>query len=57
MNYSINIDDIAGIKRAYNKAVKEKKDDFLYKGRPFLVAYAKYLLEYYETIIKNSKKY
>jgi hypothetical protein len=51
--------DLPVLKRLYNKALKEKKDSFIWKGQLFLIGYAKYLLEYLEMqlkeIIKNKK--
>ena len=38
---------LSGLKRAYKKAVDEKKEMFRYKECDFLVSYAKYLIEYF----------
>lgn len=35
-------------KKEYKKAVEEKKDTFIFDGNEFLVAYAKYVIEYLE---------
>lgn len=40
--------DLKPLKTAYQKAVKEKKDFFLYKGQEVVTTYAKYLIEYLE---------
>ncbi len=40
--------DLKPLKAAYQKAVKEKKDFFLYKGQEVVTTYAKYLIEYLE---------
>lgn len=37
-----------GLRKAYNKAVKEGKDQFKFKDADFVTGYAKYFLEYYE---------
>lgn len=36
------------LKIAYNKAVKDNKDTFIFNGREFVTKYAKYLIEYAE---------
>lgn len=36
-------------KRAYNKAVKEKKESFIFNDREVLTSYAKYMIEYLNT--------
>ena len=40
--------DLKPLKTAYQKAVKEKKDFFLYKGQEVVTTYAKYLIEMLE---------
>lgn len=40
--------DLKPLKAAYQKAVKEKKDFFLYKGQEVITTYAKYLIEMLE---------
>ena len=40
--------DLKPLKAAYQKAVKEKKDFFLYNGQEVVTTYAKYLIEYLE---------
>jgi hypothetical protein len=47
-------DKLKAFKRAYNKAVKEAKTEFDFLGNVILVAYAKYLIEYLETIFPNN---
>lgn len=34
------------LRRAYNRAVKQGKEQFTYKDHDFVTSYAKYLLEY-----------
>ena len=41
-------------KKAYNKALEDKKTDFFYGGHQFLTSYAKYLLEHLNK--KNDSK-
>lgn len=60
MQFNINYkNDVPILKRLYNKALKGKKDKFIWKRQVLLVSYAKYLLEYLEMqlkeIIKNEK--
>ena len=52
---TITIEDLVPLKKAYNKAVKEGKDYFVYKGTELVASYAKYLLEYLQNL-KNAKK-
>ena len=40
---------LSGLKRAYKKAIIEKKEMFRYKECDFLVSYAKYLIEYLQS--------
>ena len=44
---SLNEKEFVTLKRKYEKAVKEGKETFIYKGE-FLTSYAKYLIEYLE---------
>jgi len=37
---------LALFKKAFSKAVNEEKEVFSFEGHDFLVAYAKYLIEY-----------
>lgn len=46
---------LKGLRQAYNKAVKDKADQFKYKDSDFVTGYAKYFLEYYEPIFKIIK--
>jgi hypothetical protein len=43
---------LAKLKKAYNKAVKENKDTFVFEGQELLVSYAKYLIEYLTSRLK-----
>jgi len=44
------------LKRAYNKAIEENKEQFVFEGSDLLTTYCKYLLEYVEGIRKKLKK-
>lgn len=46
--------DMPGFKELYDKAVVAKRETFLFKGREILVSYAKYVLEYYNSLKKNT---
>jgi hypothetical protein len=37
-------------KQSYENAILQKKDTFYYRGAHFLVPFAKYVIEYLETI-------
>jgi hypothetical protein len=41
------------LKSAYNKAVKENKDSFVFEGDEWLTSYAKYVIEYLTPKFKN----
>ena len=45
---------VKNLRKAYEKAVKENKDQFTYKGVDFVTAYAKYLLIYIRDNLKLS---
>jgi len=49
---TINPTTYKKLKKAYSKAVAEKKTQFTYEGNELLVAYAKYLLQYMESVLK-----
>lgn len=40
------------LKTAYETAIKEQADTFIFEGKEYLVTYAKYLIEYLETKLK-----
>jgi len=44
---TINKAFIVGLKEAYDKAVKEGKEQFVYDTHDFVTSYAKYFLEFY----------
>lgn len=49
----ITPDEIRALKVAYEKAVKDGREEFIYKGHTLLTDYAKYLIEYLEINNKN----
>lgn len=42
------------LNRAYQRALKEGKDEFSFFGQPLLTKYAKYLLEYIDRHMKEA---
>ena len=51
----INNENIKKFKREYNKAVKQNKEQFQFEGFPVLVSYAKYLIEYADSLKLGGK--
>ena len=49
---NLNKKSLAELKRAYKKAVTDKKESFTFYGNELLTTYAKYLIEYAETKLK-----
>lgn len=49
---TVGITDLPKLTRAYNKAVKDNKEQFDYNGHSLLVSYAKYLILYLKSIKK-----
>ena len=45
--------DIEKLRIAYNKAVEEKKDQFVFNDLPLVTEYAKYLLEFIDSQLKT----
>lgn len=43
------------LKKAYEKAIKENKESFIYEGEELIISYAKYLIEYLETHSPKTK--
>jgi hypothetical protein len=46
----VKLEDLAPLKKAYQKAVNEGESQFNFKGMVFLTDYAKYLIEYLESL-------
>lgn len=38
--------DLNEFEKLYNKAIKDKEVEFIYKDKPIIVDYAKYLIEF-----------
>lgn len=49
---TLELSDMPALKRAYNRAIEEKKETFQFKGAEVLTDYAKYVLEYAATFRK-----
>jgi hypothetical protein len=45
--------EVANLKRYYNKAVKDQTKSFFFRGNILLTAYAKYLIEYLDSQFKK----
>ena len=44
-----NITKVKKLEKAYNKALLDNKDQFVFENNVLLTAYAKYLIQYLET--------
>jgi len=49
----ISLEDLDSLKMAYDKAVEEKLDIFIFKEHELLTQYAKYLIQYLELLKTN----
>lgn len=47
-------DRMGRLQKAYDKALVEKKDVFIFEGHEFVTKYAKYVLEYLNTAFPGS---
>jgi len=47
---SITFSDIPKFKESYNLAVGRKEEIFIFKGSEILTTYAKYVIEYFDTL-------
>lgn len=47
---SITLENFPEFKKAYTEAIDEGKDKFDFKGDEVLVGYAKYVIEYVESV-------
>ena len=45
--------DVEELRKAYNKAVKENKESFIFNELPVLTEYIKYVLEYADSQLKT----
>ena len=48
MDRNITMEDLKSLKIAYEKAIKEGQEMFIYREMEVLTSYAKYLIEYME---------
>lgn len=46
----VTLGDLTELKKAYNKAVEHSEEQFTFNGNELLTAYAKYLIQYLETL-------
>lgn len=53
-NITISKEYLKGLRQAYNKAVKDKANQFKYKDSDFVTDYAKYFLLHWEPKFKNN---
>ena len=49
---TLTLADLPKLKRELNKAIKNHKDSFMFKNQEILVLYAKYVIEYLNTLKK-----
>lgn len=49
----ISLEDLDSLKMAYDKAIEEKLDIFIFKEHELLTQYAKYLIQYLELLKTN----
>lgn len=47
--------DVNKFRRAYERAKKAKRKQFIFDGQEVLVSYAKYYLEYIEKVVNSTK--
>lgn len=52
----VTIEDLVPLGKAYNKALKENKEYFIYKGTEIVTSYAKYLLEYLQSLKDDTRR-
>ena len=45
------------LQKAYDKAVTENKDVFIFDGKEFYTPYAKYLIQYAKTLFMGDNKW
>jgi hypothetical protein len=53
INFSHN--DLPKFKMIYERACKDKQESLFFKGKEFIVPYAKYVIEYLESKFKPTK--
>lgn len=50
MTSFITEDNIESFKKAYKKAMTDKKETFIFEGKPMLTTYAYYVIEYVNSL-------
>lgn len=58
LNHTIMADKeikLSELKEAYNNALLDNKESFIFKGNELLVDYAKYVIEFMESIDKSNQ--
>ena len=50
----ITTSNISNFKELYNLAKNNEMDSFIFEGQEVLTSYAKYVIEYFENILKNT---
>jgi len=53
---TIRVEDYPRLLRAYNRAVKQDRDQFEFEGKTLHTAYAKYLLEYLKPLYRSHQE-
>ena len=48
---TINSNELARLKRLYKRAVGQGRYKFMFQGQEILVSFAKYYIEYIETVV------
>ena len=46
----ITLEDLPELEKLYKKAIEEKRDIFIFKDSRLLVSYAKYVIEYFNSL-------
>lgn len=53
---AVNLESYKELKKAYDQAVKDGLDQFVFKGNHLLVSYCKYLLEHMRNLLNIKEK-
>jgi len=56
MNLEFTKESFAQLKQQYKKALKEQKQSFIFYGQELDMGYAKYLLEFLESVFPSTSK-
>ena len=52
---SLSLENLEQFEKAYELALKEKKDSFIFKEEEILTTYARYVIEYLKNVKKTVK--